>query len=524
MVKSGEMNAADPDRTFEFGDFSLNARRRRLSQHGAEVPLTAKPFDALVLLVARAGETVSRAELAQALWPTVVVEDNNLSQTILAVRRALGDTEGAPRFVLTVPRQGYRFIASVTARSAGDEAPDPRLADKRLSDAGPRASKRAIATILVAVSIFLAAGAWVALRNARPPATPATPSTALAEPRTSPEAHAAYLRALSLYQTQGGIGVSLSPATRQAMRAQIESSLRADPRYPPALGWQAHLALDRWLFDPVPPAEWPARSAELLGAAERDARAALAADPTLGIAHTTLARLHMVRGRLDQARDALASALTSSPDDAMVLHYEAMVRTLRDEHQLAIAAARRAIALEPRNPAPWGPLAFSLAALGDAPGAADAARRQIATAPTAAIGYVMLARLQVGGDADALREARRAVTMAEQFLGTLGNFRIDVAILQARLGERAAAARLVQQFHAQAGERHLDPGLEAMAHMAVGEYDAAKARVEQAVRERREGADAMTLLLIRRNAWSDPVLETPRWRELRAALAAAEIR
>src|SRR5262249_37436739 len=102
------------DRIYEFGEFMLDPARRRLTRKGGqEVAITAKAFDALVYLVQHAGQTVQRAALAQALWPTVVVEDNNGSQTILTLRRTLGEVEGGPRYIVTIPRQGYRFVADV---------------------------------------------------------------------------------------------------------------------------------------------------------------------------------------------------------------------------------------------------------------------------------------------------------------------------------------------------------------------------------------------------------------------------
>lgn len=498
------MTADSHEGTHAFAGFMLDTQRRRLIREGVEVPITAKPFDALVYLVERAGETVSRAELAQSLWPAVVVEDNNLSQTILALRRALGDSEGAPQFVLTVPRQGYRFVAEVTRGPRG-------------APVAKRPPRRFAAAAVIAGSLVLVAAAWVTWHAKSPPVP-------LDEPRTSPAAYAAFLKARELYQTQGGIGVSLAPQARAAMRAELDAALRDDPRYADALGWRAHVDLDTLLFDAIPASEWPERSAALLASAERQARASLAEDSHLGIAHTTLARLHMYRGRLDEARDALAAALASSPDDPMVLHYEAIVRTLRDEHDAAIAAARRALSREPRSPGPYSPLVLSLDAKGDTEGAAQAARQMIDVAPTAAIGYVVLARQQVGGGADATREARRAATMAEQFLGTLGNFRLDAALSYARIGDRAAAARLVTQFREAAGDRHVDAGLEAMALLALGNYDAAGERVDHVIHHRGDGMDPMTLLLIRRNAWSDPVLDSPAWRARRTALAAAETR
>jgi len=112
------MNGAEANRVYEFDGFTLDPMRRTLTDRdGQEVAITAKAFDALVYLVEHAGETVQRAELAEALWPTVVVEDNNLSQTILALRRSLGEVEGGRRYIATITRQGYRFVADVAKRA-----------------------------------------------------------------------------------------------------------------------------------------------------------------------------------------------------------------------------------------------------------------------------------------------------------------------------------------------------------------------------------------------------------------------
>lgn len=111
--------AAPESRTIEVGEFLLEPQRRRLTKDGEAVAITAKAFDALVFLAERAGRVVSRAELSLALWPRAVVEDNNLSQTILALRRALGDASDGTRFVATVPRRGYQLVAPVRVRVEG---------------------------------------------------------------------------------------------------------------------------------------------------------------------------------------------------------------------------------------------------------------------------------------------------------------------------------------------------------------------------------------------------------------------
>ena len=105
--------------TYEFGEFRLETTRRSLTRRGETVPITGKPFDALLYLLEHAGTVVSREELANALWTSTVVEDNNLSQTILALRRALDDAADTPRFIATVPRRGYPEWQSSRARLGG---------------------------------------------------------------------------------------------------------------------------------------------------------------------------------------------------------------------------------------------------------------------------------------------------------------------------------------------------------------------------------------------------------------------
>jgi DNA-binding winged helix-turn-helix (wHTH) protein len=101
--------------TYAFGSFDLDSARRLLRKSGEPVAIGGKAFDALVYLLEHAGRVVTRKELASALWPTTVVEDNNLSQTVQALRRALGDVGPEHVYVVTVPRRGYQFVGDVTA-------------------------------------------------------------------------------------------------------------------------------------------------------------------------------------------------------------------------------------------------------------------------------------------------------------------------------------------------------------------------------------------------------------------------
>ena len=147
----------------------------------------------------------------------------------------------------------------------------------------------------------------------------------------------------------------------------------------------------------------------------------------------------------------------------------------------------------------------------------------IESAPAAAIGYVVLARTQAGAhDAAAIAEARQALRIGEQFSSELRNFRVDAALSYAATGERADAARLIADFRETTRGRHVDPALDAMAHIAIGEYEQAHAKLAWATAHRNLGLDPLPLLLIKRNAWSIPTLETAPWQELRGRLGAAD--
>ncbi|HZF43622.1 MAG TPA: transcriptional regulator [Sphingomonadaceae bacterium] len=105
---------------YRFDRFRLDARDRRLSRDGAAVELNARYFDALLLLVRRQGQLVSKERFLDEVWRGVPVTDEALTQCIKTLRRQLGDNAASPRFIETVPKHGYRFIAPV-AETAGEE-------------------------------------------------------------------------------------------------------------------------------------------------------------------------------------------------------------------------------------------------------------------------------------------------------------------------------------------------------------------------------------------------------------------
>jgi DNA-binding winged helix-turn-helix (wHTH) protein/Tol biopolymer transport system component len=110
---------------YTFAGFRLDLESRQLSRDGEPVGIGSKALDALILLVEQHERVVHKDELVRRLWPERHVSDDLLPQTILALRRVLGDNSGRPTFIATVPRRGYRFIAPVNRPAGGSAEPEP---------------------------------------------------------------------------------------------------------------------------------------------------------------------------------------------------------------------------------------------------------------------------------------------------------------------------------------------------------------------------------------------------------------
>ena len=109
--------------SFQFGPFILDPAEHLLLRDAQAVPLTPKAFDLLTLLVTHAGRLLTKEELLEQLWRDVSVEESNLTYHVFAVRKALGETE-QERYVETVPRRGYRFVAPVAVVPRSVPTPD----------------------------------------------------------------------------------------------------------------------------------------------------------------------------------------------------------------------------------------------------------------------------------------------------------------------------------------------------------------------------------------------------------------
>lgn len=109
------MNRLQNPRVIRFGPFEADLHTRELRKHGLKLKLQEQPFQVLAMLLARPGDLVTREEIRSRLWPqdTFIDFDNGLNAAVRRLREALNDNAETPRFVETLPRRGYRFIASV---------------------------------------------------------------------------------------------------------------------------------------------------------------------------------------------------------------------------------------------------------------------------------------------------------------------------------------------------------------------------------------------------------------------------
>ena len=166
------MSTVDGGRLVRFGVFELDLDEGVLWRYGRRVPLQEQPARILTLLVSRAGEVVTREELRHLVWAddTFVEFDASLNAAITKIRRALRDSATAPRFIETVPKRGYRFLADVQGLQPGSEstAVAARVVVAALSAPSdiearqaPPDARRAQKTALLAIVAATLLSAWL---------------------------------------------------------------------------------------------------------------------------------------------------------------------------------------------------------------------------------------------------------------------------------------------------------------------------------------------------------------------------
>jgi DNA-binding winged helix-turn-helix (wHTH) protein/Flp pilus assembly protein TadD len=168
-----ETNELSPSRVLRFGVFQINLAARELRKHGVRVRLPGQPFCILSILLEKPGQVITREEMRQRLWSsdTFVDFEHSLNSAIKKLRHALGDSPENSRYVETVPRVGYRFIAPVQQVSANAPGDVPVVAERSaesavpVDGAGKLASRILLGAAFVLIAVPGAYFAWSRFRS-----------------------------------------------------------------------------------------------------------------------------------------------------------------------------------------------------------------------------------------------------------------------------------------------------------------------------------------------------------------------
>jgi DNA-binding winged helix-turn-helix (wHTH) protein/tetratricopeptide (TPR) repeat protein len=329
--------AAEKRIVYEFGGFALEAGRRVLRRESGEpIALTAKVLDTLLYLIEHRGETLDKETLLRAIWPELVVEENNLTQNISTLREVLGEARGENRFIVTVPRKGYRFVAEVVERDGSEAVPASPMRDATNPPALPvaptgRPFRRAVWPGLALLVAALAAGALL-LRPDSAPTTPpplaeiggtrddaahllynqgrfalsrnAEPSLQLAIDyfekaiARDPQFALAHEGLGETYVMLGIFGMRAPEDTFPRARDSVLKALRLEPRLALAYATRGHIKLQ---FD------------RDFDGAEADYTRAIELDPTISEPHLYRGTLSVMRGELDRGLEDMKQAQELEP-------------------------------------------------------------------------------------------------------------------------------------------------------------------------------------------------------------------
>lgn len=165
-------------RRYRFGAFEADGATGELRRQGVRVRIHAQPFQVLMMLVERPGQVVTREEISRELWPdgTFVDYEHGVNSAVNRVREALGDKANSPRFVETLARKGYRFVAPVerigsgeveVGSSAASETVERRFWDGALASPEdlPQSSHAVVRTLFVLLQVMYVAFYVGALAN-----------------------------------------------------------------------------------------------------------------------------------------------------------------------------------------------------------------------------------------------------------------------------------------------------------------------------------------------------------------------
>ncbi len=396
---------------YRFGSHTLEARERRLLGNGVAIPLKPRAFDTLLYLVERAGHLVPKEELLAKLWPDSVVEESTLAKNVWLIRRALAESDGEARFIETVPRIGYRFIAPVEPLALEPAAPSPALpapapagpdGSAAPGSGGGRAVSRRFLSLGAAGAVLGLLAFWaVTSHGARVHPQPGSPGV------SSPRASIAVLGFANLSRRSDSAWLSTALAEMMSADLAAGERLRLVPgadamrlagTLPPAPGvlTRAALAAARsqlaadyvvkgsYLSLPGPEGEVLRLDVVLQNTASGETVGTVsgtgASSRLFSLVDAAAARLRTKLGLEPPAPQAVAAAAAALPaqPEAVRLYAEGLEKLRQYDALGARPRLERAIAIEERFPLAHMALSQALSALGYDPLAIAEAKRALA--------------------------------------------------------------------------------------------------------------------------------------------------
>jgi len=453
---------------YEFGSVKVDAYRHTLERNGESVPVPPRAMDALLLLIARRGETVSKEELLKRLWPDAHVEESNLPVLLSAVRRAVGDDGRHQRYIQTVSRSGYRFVGEVRELSAGRAAAGaetrmPHVEVKARN--GGRFFAAGVARVAVVCAVVLAilvarrsGGAGGAVTAASQGIwSEARGGTGRADAEMwrgkghyawNLQTTAGLLRSIEYYQKAIEADAEYAPAYAGLAEAYVTlpsySAHPDDGQFSQARAAAARaLELDEQLADAHIAAGMVAMIVDQnFGRAEAEFRRAVALNPKIPLAEGELALCLVATGRTDEAvmhaRKAKAAdplSIRAATDVGIALYY---ARRFGE----AEAELDEALKLDPYSYRAYENLGKVLLAQGKYGKAREELERATTLSPDPLGEGLEAAALALGGNAAG---ARQMLTRLEQRAQTSYVTPVSLALALEGLGRREEALRYLKQ-------------------------------------------------------------------------------
>ena len=338
----------------------------------------------------------------------------------------------------------------------------------------------------------------------------------------SPAAYVLYLQAMAVAR-EGGIELAItSSKSRAALQSYLDKAIAADPDFALAYVQRARVYVYSLISDIGTEETYASRRADLERLAQQDFEKALALDPNLGVAYAGTAQMHQFNWRREEARAAHERALQLSPNDPEVLSGIAIFKALTGQHEEAINLGQRALMLDPVSANAHFWMAFIHLAALDLNAAASAFRNAIELAPTSSISHSILSQLETarGNSAVALEEAK----IAEQLLlDNTNSSHLSAAIYAyGRIGCQEDARRLFEQLEETASSRRVAAGAMVQAYLGIGDDDRALDWLNRAAENPEPYEAYYAVNFLKANWLVDPLLEQPRFSEVRRRLGFSE--